>query len=242
MATSEKNVVFDVVGTLVGYEVLNEAIDKRMGDRLRAQGIKPSFMGYTWIEVAEREYTYLSMSGKYVTFAGCFEQLFWRILFKAGIPNARDFASADDLKYIMEEGYMKLELRPGAKECIQKLRDGGFTVRAFTMGDLKRVGAYFKNAGVELPAEHLMSCDTTGVGKPDPAAYKPVFDALSKSGSQPWFAAAHLWDASAAKRSGFKGAYCTVYEGEELPDLFGKMDVVADTLPDMADKIVAASQ
>ena len=51
-----------------------------------------------------------------------------------------------------------------------------------------------------------------------------------------------MWDASAAKRSGFKGAYCTVYEGEELPDLFGKMDVVADTLPDMADKIVAASQ
>ena len=35
---------------------------------------------------------------------------------KAGIPNARDFASADDLKYIMEEGYMKLELRPGASE------------------------------------------------------------------------------------------------------------------------------
>ena len=59
------------------------------------------------------------------------------------------------------------------------------------MGDLKRVGAYFKNAGVELPAEHLMSCDTAGVGKPDPAAYKPVFEALSKDGSQPWFAAAH---------------------------------------------------
>lgn len=96
-----------------------------------------------------------------------------------------------------------------AEECIQKLRDGGFTVRAFTMGDLKRVGAYFKNAGVELPAEHLMSCDTAGVGKPDPAAYKPVFEALSKSGSQPWFAAAHC--KSVRIRFGNKRQHLTLY-------------------------------
>lgn len=111
-----KSVVFDVVGTLVGYEVLLNTIDKRLGDRLRAEGIKPILFGYTWIEVAEREYTYLSMSGKYVTFAGVFEQIFWRILFKSGIENARDFASKDDLEYIMQEGYMKLELRDGASE------------------------------------------------------------------------------------------------------------------------------
>lgn len=77
------------------------------------------------------------------------------------------------------------------EECIQKLRDGGFTVRCFTMGDLKRVGGYFKSAGVDLPAEHLMSCDSAGVGKPDPAAYRPILEELSKDGSQPWFAAAH---------------------------------------------------
>lgn len=37
----------------------------------------------------------------------------------------------------------------------------------------------------------------------------------------------------------FNAAYCEALEGEELPDIFGKMDVVAKTLPEMADKIIA---
>lgn len=108
------------------------------------------------------------------------------------------------------------------------------------MGDLSRVGNYFKAAGVHIPSEHLMSCDTSGIGKPDPEAYKPLLEELSKEG-QPWFAAAHMWDVSAARRVGFKGAYCSVWENEALTELFGEMDVLADTLPEMADKIIAAS-
>ena len=53
MAT-RKNVVFDVVGTLACYDELYNGIDARLGDKLRAEGIKPSLLGYTWIEVAER--------------------------------------------------------------------------------------------------------------------------------------------------------------------------------------------
>lgn len=44
---SSKNVVFDVVGTLVSYDHLFQAIDDRLGDRLREHGIKPSLLGYT---------------------------------------------------------------------------------------------------------------------------------------------------------------------------------------------------
>ena len=39
--------------------------------------------------------------------------------------------------------------------------------------------------------------------------------------------------------SRFKTAYCTALEGEALPEIFGEMDVTADTLPAMADKIIA---
>lgn len=38
----------------------------------------------------------------------------------------------------------------------------------------------------------------------------------------------------------FKGAYCTVLEKEPLQQLFGEMDVIGDTLPAMADGIIAA--
>ncbi|KAF2161388.1 hypothetical protein M409DRAFT_28122 [Zasmidium cellare ATCC 36951] len=213
---SSKNVVFDIVGTLVGYEKLFEAIEERLGDRLKAHGVGPaSLFGYTWIEVAEREYTYLSMSGL-------------------------KFANADDLAVIMV-GYKAMELRPGAKECVKKLRDAGFTVYGFTMGDISRVGGYFKAGGLDWPAENLLSCDTRGVGKPDPEAYRPLLNQLSVSG-KPWFAAAHMWDVSAARRTGFKGAYCSVWESEPLTDLFGDMDVLSDSLPEMADKIIASSE
>ncbi|KAL4985439.1 FAD dependent oxidoreductase-domain-containing protein [Aspergillus falconensis] len=224
---SSKNVVFDVVGTLVSYDHLFQAIDDRLGGRLREHNIKPSLLGYTWIEVAEREYTYLSMSGKYTVFADVFRALFYRMLWMAGIKEPREFASGADLEYIMTE-YAGLKLRPGAKECIQKLRDAGFKVWCFTAGDAKRVSGYFENEGVEMPAGDLISCDSAGVGKPDLEAYRPLLESMKagNGGRVPWFAAGHMWDVSAARRAGFKGAYTSIWEKEPLTELFGEMDAI----------------
>ncbi|RMY62139.1 hypothetical protein D0865_00620 [Hortaea werneckii] len=109
------------------------------------------------------------------------------------------------------------------------------------MGDLSRVGVYFTQAGIDMPAEHLRSCDSSKIGKPDPEAYRPLLKQLSSEGSMPWFAAAHMWDVSAARRTGFRGAYCSVWENEALTDLFGDMDILSDTLPEMADKVIAST-
>lgn len=141
------------------------------------------------------------MSGNYVGYERTFRAIFHRMLWKAGVPEPQDFASEEDLEAITK-GYNDMKFRPGAKECIQKLRDAGFTVWCFTMGGLERVGGYFKQAEVELPAENLLSCDSSGIGKPDPEAYRPLLKKLSFDGSRPWFAAAHMWDVGAARRTG----------------------------------------
>lgn len=39
----------------------------------------------------------------------------------------------------------------------------------------------------------------------------------------------------------FKGAWCSVYEKEPVTEVFGEIDVVADSLVEMADKIIEAS-
>jgi 2-haloacid dehalogenase len=124
---ANKNVVFDVVGTLVSYNRIFEAIETRLGDRLRAEGIKPTLLGYTWLEAGEREYTYLSMSNRYVPFATVFRKIFFRMLWMAGIKAPREFATEEDLEYIMSE-YLHCEMRPGAKECVAKLRQAGYKV------------------------------------------------------------------------------------------------------------------
>ncbi|KAI1341682.1 haloacid dehalogenase-like hydrolase [Xylariaceae sp. FL0016] len=240
MAAS-KNVVFDVVGTLVSYDHLFEAIDQRLGAKLKAAGIQSKLLGCCWLETAEREYTYLSLSGRYATFFKVFEALFYRMLMYAGIEKPREFATPADVEYLVGE-WKKLGLRPGAAECVAKLREAGFTVWCFTAGDLARVGGYFKLAGVDMPAENLLSCDTYGIAKPVPDAYKPVLEKLSVEGKKPWFAAAHMWDVSTARTVGFKGAYSTVLEAEPLHEVFGEMDVVADSLPAMAEGIIAATK
>ncbi|KAM0084171.1 hypothetical protein ACKRZS_003622 [Fusarium odoratissimum] len=142
MAAPNKNVVFDVVGTLVSYDHLYEAIKKRLGHKLIPQGIQPTLLGICWLEMAEREYTYLSLHGQYVQFLKLFEALFYRCLHYAGIENPRSFATAEDVDSLMHE-FKELKLTDGAAECIQKPRDAGFTVWCFTTGDISRAGGYF---------------------------------------------------------------------------------------------------
>lgn len=196
-----KDVVFDVVGTLVAYDRLFEALDERLGDKLKAAGIKSRLLGACWVEASEREQTYLSLSGRYMPFFKVFGALFYRMLLYAGIERPREFCTDEDVEWLVGE-WKKLTLRPGAKECVQKLRDAGFTVWCFTAGDVARVGGYFKLAGVDMPAENLLSCDTTRVAKPIPDAYKPLLEQLSKDGKKPWFAAGHMWDVSTARTVG----------------------------------------
>ncbi len=40
----------------------------------------------------------------------------------------------------------------------------------------------------------------------------------------------------------FRSAWVSVFEKEQCVDIFGQMDVTADSLPELADKIIAASK
>ncbi|TQN69202.1 hypothetical protein CSHISOI_06257 [Colletotrichum shisoi] len=137
-----KHVVFDIVGTCMSYDAIHRAIDARLGARLAEYNIKPALLGFAWVEAAEREYTYLSIQGRYKRFYDIFRSLFHRMLFMAGVPEPRELATDDDL-----------EARPGTRECFALLRGAGFTVWAFMAGDAKRVGGYFERnvMATELP-------------------------------------------------------------------------------------------
>ena len=167
--------------------------------------------------------------------------LFYRTLWMAGIQEPRDFAT-DDERDRCQEGYALLGLREGAKECIETLRAGGFEVWCLTTADIPRVQGYFNRGGVEMPADRFVSCDSQGVAKPALKAYEPVYEKFGAE-DQKWFAAAHMWDVSAARLVGFKGAYCSAYEKEDCLEIFGgEMEVMAEGLKEMAEKIVEAAK
>jgi 2-haloacid dehalogenase len=152
------------------------------------------------MEAAELEFTFLSISRRYVSFSSVFREIFYRVLHMFGISSPRTFATDYQRDAILTT-YSELEAREGLKECFSLLREEGFTVWCFTSGDITRVKGYFERSGIDMPLENFMSCDTKGVAKPDPAAYEPIFQKLGKDDVK-WYAAAHMWDVSAANTVG----------------------------------------
>ncbi|KAH0103401.1 2-haloalkanoic acid dehalogenase, partial [Aureobasidium melanogenum] len=215
-------------------------IEKVLGPRLLANNITPKIFGFAWLESSEREFTYLSISSRYKPYKQVFSSMFYRMLWMSGIAEPRSFAT-DAERDEMVASYSTLVLRPGVQETFDLLRQAGFEVWALSTGDEERVLGYFKKAGVEFPKSNFRSCDAKGVAKPALDAYRPLFESFGDD--EKWFAAAHYWDVSAAKIVGFKGAYCSIFEKEDCKELFDvDMDVMADTLPEMAKKIIEVSE
>lgn len=236
-----KHVVFDVVGTCVSFDAYHAAIQAAIGPKLASHTITAKTFGYAWMTAAELEFTFFSISSRYQPYKGILVGTFYRTLFMLGVPNPRK-EFTDEERDACCAGYSALEMRQGLKECFTILRENGFTVWALTTGDVARVRGYFTRGGVDMPMENFISCDGTGVAKPALASYKPALDRFGE-GEEKWFAAGHMWDVSAAVKAGFKGAYCTVYEQDPCEDIFEeKMDVVEDTLDEMARSIVKASK
>ncbi|KAM5343722.1 hypothetical protein ACJ41O_012259 [Fusarium nematophilum] len=240
MTSQNKHVVFDVVGTLVSYEAFFEAIETRIGDRLRAENVGPRMFGYAWMEAGEKEYTYMSLSGHYLTFFDIFRSIFYRTLWQGGVKEPRKFASDEDREFLLAS-YRTLKPREGVLECFSKLREAGFQVWALTAGDTKRVAGYLAQGGVDFPSENFVSCDTIGVGKPEPRSYQHILDKFPKENLEAWFAAAHMWDTAGARHCGFKGAWASVWEQEPCTDIFKEIEVISDDLPTMADGIIVYS-
>lgn len=239
--SAQKHVVFDVVGTCVSFDAFYDGIDKTIGQKLNIHNITARSFGFAWMTAAELEFTFLSISERYKPYKEIMSALFYRTLFMMGVEDPRAFAT-DAEQEQCARGYSELELRPGTKDCFAKLRAAGFTVWCLTTGDTKRVRGYFQRGGVDMPLENFISCDTAGVAKPALAAYRPAL-AQFKEEDTKWFAAAHMWDVTAAVKVGFRGAYCTVYEKESCAEIFdAELEVVADSLPDMADRIIVASR
>lgn len=210
-----KHIVFDVVGTCVSFSAFYAAISRVLGARLEAHHISAQHFGYTWKEAAELEFYLLLLSGRYTPYNVIFRAVFYRTLAQAGVDDPRAFAT-DAERDACQAGYAALELRPGCAHMMARLRAAGWTVWCLTSGDVERVTGYFARGGVDMPRRNFVSCDdlverdpVTGqesrLYKPSLKAYEAVLGMLGEGegeGTERWFAAAHMWDVSAAVKAG----------------------------------------
>jgi 2-haloacid dehalogenase len=235
------DIVFDIIGTCIGYDVMIDAITHKIGNKLNKFNCNPELFFNAWGTACERDFAYLSQIGHYHPTRKILKSIFFRTLYQAGIDEPKDVVSEEDLEYLCDE-WLKLTCRPELPALWKMLRENGFTIWCLTDGDAERVKGYFKNSNLTMPDENIVSCDSLGIGKPTPEVYTYMLDKLPNKGKDAWFGAAHMWDCCAAKKAGFRTAWTNVYEKYPCEDIFGSPDIIAGDLLDLGQKLITAQQ
>ncbi|KAL6243076.1 hypothetical protein RBB50_010176 [Rhinocladiella similis] len=99
-----------VYRTCISYEPFFEALKAQLGPKLNPLGIGTRIFGYAWMEAAEREYTYLSLSNGYRKVFDVMRSIFYRTLSQAGIAEPRKLVSDGDMELVLES-YVPQQMR-----------------------------------------------------------------------------------------------------------------------------------
>lgn len=234
------SIAFDIIGTCFTYDAGLHALEQRLGQKLKDKGISPNVFYAAWRFLADRDSTFIRLiDGKHIPFLKVLKYTFYQTLFQSGIQDAKTFAKEEDIDFIVDQ-YGKLKPREGMEEMFTILRQNNFTVWACSDADVNRLNDCFASTSITIPKDRIISADTMGRAKPDKIVYDSALRQMQDTipNDVYIFAAAHAWDLAGAKQLGFKTAYCTAYEGESVPELWGEMDIVAPTLKELAFALV----
>jgi len=230
---------FDVIGTCFAFSAPISTIQSRLGPKLTTAAVDPKTLFFSWFYAAQRDFTYVSMSGSYVPIAQVLKSTFRRACAVVDLP--LDAITDEDVDEVMK-AFKAMGPRDGLKKCFDGLREAGWDVYGVTNGGSETSLAYYHNAGIELDAEHLLSCDAIKIAKPDVRVYENADRhlterGLAKADGERWFVAAHAWDLIAARKAGFKTAYLDFEEHDPCTDVFGEFDLYASSMEDLLIKL-----
>lgn len=240
-----KSASFDVIGTCFAFSVPISTIQSRLGPKLSTAAVDPKTLFFSWFYAAQRDFTYVSMTGSYVPIAQVLESTFRRACAVVDLPV--DAVTDEDVEEIMK-AFKAMGPRDGLKKCFDGLREAGWDVYGVTNGGSETSLNYYRNAGIELDEQHLLSCDHIQIAKPDVRVYenanrhlsetvRHAKEALGTGGGARWFVAAHAWDLIAARKAGFKTAYLDFEEHDPCTGIFGEFDLYASSMEELLGKL-----
>ncbi len=235
-----KSASFDVIGTCFGFKEPINAIQSRLGAKLAAHNVDSKSLFFSWFYCAQRDFTYVSLAGAYKPIADILRLTFKRACYVVDLPE--DIATDEDVDEIMK-AFKAMTPREGLKRCYDGLREAGWDVYGVTNGGVQTSLNYYRLANIELDEDHLLSCDSLKVAKPDMRIYEKVNTHLTRRAvdkqddGERWFVAAHAWDLTAARNAGFKTAYLDFEEHDPVTEVFGKFDLYAKSMDELLDKL-----
>lgn len=185
---------FDVYGTLVD--------PLAMGDRLRpVAGELAEPMAKLWRE-KQLEYTFRrGLMRRYENFDVCTRQA---LDHAASVMNIQ--LSSDDQNRLIEE-YSSLSPFPDVVPGLEKIRDTGHALVAFSNGVEATVRTLLQGAGVLPLLDGVVSVDDLASFKPDPEVYLYLCRRLDRPPSEVRLVSSNPFDVIGAKCAGLKTAW-----------------------------------
>lgn len=135
-------------------------------------------------------------------------------------------------------GIRELPAHPDVRPALERLRGAGFRLVTLTNSAPAAVEAQLKNTSLSNLFERSFSVDAVKRFKPAPEPYQQVARDLGVPTSQLRMIAAHAWDVLGALQAGCAAAFIA-RPGKALFPLGPQPDIIAPTLTDAADRIVA---
>ncbi|OCF35053.1 haloacid dehalogenase, type II [Kwoniella heveanensis BCC8398] len=251
-------VCFDALGTCFTLADIIQAVEEQYGRDLVGAGWGVKGFVNDWFHSCQRDYTYLSLISPPPPAIAS--------ILKTNLPLSLSAAlnipppSPSSLEAITSL-LASLPPAPTLRDTFKLLSESGNAKLVIvTNGAKETTEGYADKADVKQYVETVLSCDQIGLAKP----HKEVYEAANKAcdaleggqGDERWFVAAHIWDLAAAKEAGFRTALVLSdppsevvqddKENAQLQSLFelygGRPDLVAPTLLELAQEILARSQ
>lgn len=124
------------------------------------------------------------------------------------------------------------------EEGLEALSAAGFRLAALTNSGLRSVRGALERVGLAAAFAEIRSVGSSGVYKPWPAPYRDAAEAMGVGIGGVRMVAAHDWDLAGAAAAGAATAFLR-RPGTTYADVLPPPDLEADTLPELAERIIA---
>ncbi|UMB53085.1 haloacid dehalogenase type II [Lutibacter sp. A64] len=185
---------FDVYGTLINISGVFNSLEKMIGDKA-----KPVMD--TWRN-KQLEYSFRrGLMNSFVDFSVCTKEAleFSCLTFKVNLSEAQKAALMDE--------YKVLRSFPDVKQGLQKLKNDGHKLYAFSNGSANTVSNLLINAGISELFDGVISVEAVQVFKPSPKVYQYFNKKTASTKLDSWLISSNPFDVTGAAIYGMKTAW-----------------------------------
>ncbi len=185
---------FDVYGTLIDTHGVTKKLEELVGERAKDFSV-------TWRE-KQLEYSFRrALMQNYVNFPVCTRQALDFTCDYYGLP-----LTADDKRELMEI-YRVLPPFEETEDALQKLKDSGYRMYAFSNGTHEAVESLLANAGIRDFFLGVVSVDEIKTFKPNPAVYLHFLRKTGSASSDTYLISGNPFDVIGAVSAGLRAVW-----------------------------------